>query len=48
MHFAVETTDLADDIVEGLVYVDARLGRRLDELAAEVLCQGLTLWIGGQ
>lgn len=48
LHLAVETSDLSDDIVEGLINVDARLGRRLNELAAEVLCQGLALWIGGQ
>lgn len=43
LHFAVEAADLADDVVKGLVDVDSRLGRGLDELAVEGSGQGLTL-----
>ena len=34
-HLLVVAPDLADDIVEGIVDVDTRLGGRLDEFAAE-------------
>jgi hypothetical protein len=35
-HIFVVLADLADDVVEGVVDVDAGLGRGLDELAAEL------------
>lgn len=35
-HLLVESADLADDVVEGLVDVPARFRRRLDELASEL------------
>lgn len=37
LHLAVISPDLAHNVVEGLVDIDAGLGRRLDELAAERL-----------
>ncbi len=44
IHLLVVPTDLPDDLVEGIIDVDARLGRGLDELAPEPTCQGFTLW----
>lgn len=35
LHLAVVSPDFSHDIEKGLVNVDARLGRRLNELAAE-------------
>ena len=35
--------ELADDIKEGLLHVDAVLGRRFNKIAAEVFRQGLSL-----
>lgn len=43
LHLAVKAPNLADDIVESLVNVDAGLGRCLDEAATKVLGQLLTL-----
>ena len=37
--YLVVLPDLTDELAECLVDVDALLGRRLDELAAEVLCK---------
>lgn len=42
-HVFVVFPDLAHDVVEGVVDVDSRFGRRLDELAAEALCELLAL-----
>jgi hypothetical protein len=42
-HFLVVAADLADEVVEGVLDVDAGLGGGLDELAAELSGQGLTL-----
>lgn len=42
-HFLVVAANLANQVVEGVVNVDARLGRCLDELAAELTSQGFTL-----
>ena len=42
-HLLVVAADLADEIVEGVLDVDAGLGGGLDELAAELSGQGLTL-----
>lgn len=35
LHLSVKSPDLAHDIVEGLVNIDARFGGSLDELATE-------------
>ena len=37
-HFFVVSSNLADDVVEGVVDIDARLGRRLDKRAVECAC----------
>jgi len=42
-HFLVVAADLADEVVEGVLDVDAGLGGGLNELAAELSGQGLTL-----
>lgn len=42
--FLVVTANLTDKVVEGPLDVDAGLGGRLDELAAKLLGQGLTLY----
>lgn len=39
-------TELPDDVEEGLFDVDTILGRGLDKITAEVLCQGLS-FLGG-
>lgn len=43
-HLLVVAADLADEIVEGVLDVDAGLGGGLDELAAELSGQGFTLY----
>lgn len=43
LHFAVEAANLADNVVEGLIDIDSRLGRGLNELAVEGSSQGLAL-----
>ena len=45
-HFLVVPADLPYDVVKGVVDVDARLGRRLDELAAKLPREILALWAG--
>ena len=37
-HLLVESSDFANNVVESLVDIPARLGRRLDELASELSC----------
>ena len=44
-HLLVVSADLPDDVVEGVVNVDARLGRCLDELAAELPGEVLALCV---
>ena len=46
-HFLVVAADLADEVVESVFDVDARLGRCLDELATELSGQGFTLCMQG-
>jgi hypothetical protein len=41
--YTVVFPDLTDEVREGLVDIDALLGRRLDEFAAKVLCEVTTL-----
>jgi len=43
LHFAVVATNFADNVVEGLVDVDSRLGGSFDELAVERSRKSLTL-----
>ena len=43
-HLLVVAADFADEVVEGVLDVDARPGGGLDELAAELAGQGLTLY----
>jgi hypothetical protein len=43
-HFLVVSADFTDNVVEGVVDVDARFRRRLDEFAAKVLGEVLALW----
>lgn len=43
-HLLVVAADLADEVVEGVLDVDAGLGGGLDELAAELAGQGFTLY----
>jgi len=43
LHLAVKAPNLANDIVESLIDVDAGLGRSLNEFAAEVLGKCLAL-----
>lgn len=42
-HLLVVAADLTDEVVEGILDVDAGLGGGFDELAAELTGQGLTL-----
>jgi hypothetical protein len=42
-HFLVVAADFADNIVKGVVDIDARFRRRFDEFAAKVVCEGLAL-----
>lgn len=43
LHLAVVSPDLTNDVVEGLLDIQTRLGRRLDELAAERTGKSLAL-----
>jgi hypothetical protein len=42
-HLLVVSADFSDNVIEGVVDVDARFRRRLDEFAAKVLGKGLAL-----
>lgn len=42
-HVLVVAANLANQVIKGVINVDARLGRCLDELAAELTSQRLTL-----
>lgn len=42
-HLLVVSADLSYDVVESVVYVDARFRRGFDELAPELSCQVLAL-----
>lgn len=44
-HVAIVPPDLAHDVVEGVVHVDARLSRGLNEFAAELCRERLTLYM---
>lgn len=44
-HLLVVATDLTDEVVEGILDMDAGLGGGLDELAAKLSGQGFTLCI---
>jgi hypothetical protein len=45
-HLLIVPADFPDNVVEGVVDVDARFRRRLDEFAAKVLGKGLALCAG--
>ena len=42
-HLFVISANLSYDVVEGIVDIDTRFGRRLNELAAKLSCQVLAL-----
>ena len=37
-------SDLADEVYESFIDVDAQFGERLDKFAAELFCKVTTLW----